>query len=163
MSVQEFDIDLNEILYEWKDQEGNLIMVLHQIQKRLGYVPRELSLQIAKALDVPLARIYEVITFYHFFKLEKPGDHVISLCNGTACYLKGIKRLQEALSEKLNIQPGETTSDRKFHLQEVRCLGCCSLSPVVMVDAKVYADLTVERIPELIEDALHGKVGATDS
>lgn len=153
MTTQELDINLQDIVAEWKDKEGNLIMVLHQIQNKLGYVPRDLSLEISELLDVPLARIYEVITFYHFFKLEKPGKHIISVCSGTACYLKGTDQLVEGIKQKLNISPGETTADKEFHMQDVRCLGCCSLAPVVAVDTKVHAKVQVDQLDTIFENS----------
>lgn len=153
MTTQEMDINLQEIVAEWKDKEGNLIMVLHQIQNKLGYVPRDLSLEISKLLDVPLARIYEVITFYHFFKLEKPGKHIISVCTGTACYLKGADQLIDGMKKRLNISPGETTADKEFHMQDVRCLGCCSLAPVVTVDTKVHAKVEDSQIDQILEQS----------
>jgi len=143
--------DLEKIIDQWKDQEGNLIMILHQIQNKYSYVPREISLEISSRLNVPLARIYEVITFYHYFKLEKPGDHIVSVCTGTACYLKGADKIIQGLENKLGVRPGQTTKDKKFHVQVVRCLGCCSLAPVMTIDGKVYAKVTEDQIPQIID------------
>ncbi len=106
MDKEILEREVKEIADSWKGKEGNLIMVLHQIQNRYGYVPREVSLVLSEILDVPLARIYEVITFYHFFRLTPPGKHTISVCMGTACYLKGGAELMTELEHLLCVKPG---------------------------------------------------------
>lgn len=126
--------DVSLIAKRWKSKRGSLIMALHDLQGRYGYVPREAAMNLARQLHVPLARIYEVITFYNFFKLKSPGRHVVSVCMGTACYLKGAPKLLEKVSRELGVKPGETSPDGEYHLQMVRCLGCCGLAPVVMAD-----------------------------
>lgn len=131
--------DLAVIAKRWKEKRGSLIMALHDLQGRYGYVPREAALELGKQLNVPLARIYEVVTFYNYFKLEAPGKNIISVCMGTACYLKGAPEIVAKLSEKLGVKAGETTPDKQFHLQQVRCIGCCGLAPVVTVNEKVLA------------------------
>lgn len=140
MAVAEID-DIAPIVKRWKKKRGSLIMALHDLQGRYGYVPREAAKDLGRALGVPLARIYEVITFYNYFKLEAPGKHIISVCMGTACYLKGAPELVAKLSEKLGVSSGETTPDKMFHLQAVRCIGCCGLAPVVTVNEKVLAKI----------------------
>ena len=142
--------EVKEIADSWKDKEGNLIMVLHEIQNRYGYVPREVSLVLSHILDVPLARIYEVITFYHFFRLTPPGKHTISVCMGTACYLKGGAEILAELEHLLCVKPGEATKDGQFHLEMVRCLGCCGLAPVVKIEEKVYGGVKVKDISDII-------------
>ena len=137
--------DLAIIAKRWKDKRGSLIMALHDLQNRFGYVPREQALALAPKLGVPLARIYEVVTFYNYFKTEAPGKQVISVCMGTACYLKGAPAIVANISKQLGIKPGETTPDKEFHLQEVRCVGCCGLALVVMVNDHVHAKLKPEQ------------------
>lgn len=146
--------DLSIIAKRWKEKRGSLIMALHDLQDRYGYVPREAALELGKALNQPLARIYEVVTFYNYFKLEAPGKHIISVCMGTACYLKGAPEIVTRLSEKLGVKSGETTPDRQFHLQQVRCIGCCGLAPVVTVNGKVLAKVK----PAEIMDSIHAHV-----
>jgi NADH-quinone oxidoreductase subunit E len=141
---------LSQIVEKWKDKKGNLIMILHEIQNEYGYVPRDVAFELCRMLDVPLARIYEVITFYNYFKLEPPGNHTISVCMGTACYLKGTPQLLQELQHILNIEPGQTSKDGLFHLQIVRCLGCCGLAPVIMIDGKVYGKVKKEDIVEIL-------------
>jgi NADH-quinone oxidoreductase subunit E len=113
-------------------------MVLHELQNHYGYVPRDVSLQLSQQLDIPLARIYEVITFYNYFKLDPPGKYTIAVCLGTACYLKGAADLVEEIKNLLNIEEGQTTKDGLFHLDVVRCLGCCGLAPVMSINGQIY-------------------------
>ena len=127
-------------------------MILHEIQNQHGYVPREIALEIAKEMDVPLARIYEVLTFYNYFKLTSPGKYVISICLGTACFLKGGGEIFQAFTQELKIQGGETTPDGMFHLQGVRCLGCCGLAPVVMVNSRIYSKVRPTDVRNIIRD-----------
>lgn len=155
METETEKIDLKEIVDRWKDKEGNLIMVLHQVQNRLGYVPREAALEVARLLDVPLARIYEVITFYHYFKLKRPGKHKISVCLGTACYLNGSPAILNELEYLLGVGVGETTKDGLFHVDVVRCLGCCGLAPVMTVGTKVYSGVKKKDVAEILSEYSH--------
>lgn len=139
MVIETLSEDVRQVVERWKDKEGNLIMILHDIQDRYGYVPREASLEISRQLDQPLARIYEVLTFYNYFKLTPPGKYNISVCLGTACYLKGAPTLIDEFRRILHVEEGQSTKDGLFHLQIVRCLGCCGLAPVITVDHKVYS------------------------
>jgi len=125
-------------------------MILHELQNHYGYVPRQASLLLSKMLDVPLARIYEVITFYNFFKLAPPGKHRIALCMGTACYLRGAAAILDEIKSILGIKEGETTKDGLFYLDVVRCLGCCGLAPVVMIDNKVYGKVKKNEIADIL-------------
>ena len=130
--------EIEQLIEKWKSKEGNLIMILHEIQNHHGYVPRGLSLELSRELGVPLARIYEVITFYNFFKLVPPAKHSISVCMGTACYLKGAPEILRELETIFHVREGQSTADGNFHLDIVRCLGCCGLAPVMMIDGKIY-------------------------
>ncbi len=149
--------EIKDLVEKWKDKEGNLIMILHEIQNHHGFVPRELSLELSKILDVPLARIYEVITFYNYFKLSPPGKHRISICMGTACYLKGAPVLLQEIKNLLNVEEGKTTKDGLFYLDVVRCLGCCGLSPVIMIDDKVYGKVKKSELMDILSK--YGKQG----
>jgi NADH:ubiquinone oxidoreductase subunit E len=152
LELEKIRLDVDKICAPWKDRPGNLIMVLHAVQKKYSYVPRRVSFEVAKTLDIPLARIYEVITFFNYFKLEAPGKHVVSVCMGTACYLKGAGALVQEVHSALGIRPGETTPDKNFHLQEVRCLGCCGQAPVMTVGEKVYSRLTPGQVPAIVHE-----------
>jgi NADH:ubiquinone oxidoreductase subunit E len=134
VTASEAKDEVTLIAKKWKNKRGSLIMALHDLQDRYGYVPREAAMAMGRQLNVPLARIYEVLTFYNYFKLKSPGHHVVSVCMGTACFLKGSPKLLKDATQELGIEPGESTADGNFHLQMVRCLGCCGLAPVVMAD-----------------------------
>ena len=138
------------IANKWKGKDGNLIMILHAIQEEFGYIPREVALDLSRTLDVPLAAIYEVITFYNYFKLKKPGKFNIAVCMGTACYLKGAPEILEEIKSLLNLNEGETTSDGLFHLGTVRCLGCCGLAPVFTINEKVYSKVQKRQVMEIL-------------
>lgn len=131
-------IDISRTVKKWGSQRGSLIMMLHDIQDQHGYVPREVALELAERVNIPLAQIYEVLMFYNYFKTASPGKAVVSVCTGTACHLKGASEILSALTEELGIADGETTEDGNFHLQSVRCVGCCGLAPVVTVNARTY-------------------------
>ena len=137
---------------KWANKRGPLIMALHEVQNMLGYVPWEAAEIVATELDVHLARVYEVLSFYIYFKLELPGKVVISICDGTACHIKGGEDLVAVFEKALKIQRGTTTPDGLFHLQIVRCLGCCGLAPVVVVNGKTYGKVTAAGIPKIIEE-----------
>lgn len=147
---EQMKIDIERLAAKWKGKQGSLIMILHDLQEFFGYVPREASMHLSKFLDVPLARIYEVITFYNYFKLKAPGKHRIAVCMGTACYLKGASEILREFRNLLKINEGETTPDNLFHLDVVRCLGCCGLAPVVMIDNQIHAKVTKEQVADLI-------------
>ena len=130
--------ELKDFVAEWKNKPGNLIMVLHRVQQAYGYVPREVAFEVADLLDVPLAKIYGVITFYNFFKLKKPGRNQIQVCMGTACYLKGGEDIIRELGGILGVGLNTVTPDGEFSVEAVRCLGCCGLAPVMVINGEVY-------------------------
>ncbi|MDD3375440.1 MAG: NAD(P)H-dependent oxidoreductase subunit E [Candidatus Omnitrophica bacterium] len=144
--------ELDALAEKWKDKKGNLIMILHEIQNHYGYVPRDISFELSRILDVPLARIYEVITFYNYFKIDPPGKHLISVCMGTACYLKGAADIVDEIKNILHVEEGQTTKDGLFHLQSVRCLGCCGLAPVMTIDGKTYGKLKKGQIMDILSE-----------
>lgn len=145
-----FSPALNEFIEEWKGKPGNLIMILHKVQQEFGFIPREAADIVADMIDVPLAKIYGVITFYHFFKLEKPGKYNIQVCLGTACYLKGGNNLIEELESILGISVNEVTKDGKFSIEGVRCVGCCGLAPVLVIGEEVYGKVAKDQLPGII-------------
>lgn len=145
-----FSDSLMEFIGEWKEKPGNLIMVLHKVQGELGYIPRAAAEKVSKLLDVPLAKIWGVITFYHFFKLTKPGRHNIQVCLGTACYLKGSEGILDEVQKKLGIGIGGVTEDGKFSLESVRCVGCCGLAPVMTVSGEVFGKMTKDMVPRIL-------------
>lgn len=156
MSSVQIDDDVAAIAKRWKTKRGSLIMALHGLQDRYGFVPRDAAMKLGEEMDVPLARIYEVLTFYNYFRLKSPGKTVVSVCMGTACYLKGAPTLLAEAQKELGIKPGETTDDGEYHLQVVRCVGCCGLAPVATVNEALLAKVT----PEMLHENLNRKEGA---
>jgi NADH:ubiquinone oxidoreductase subunit E len=156
VSSVQIDDDVAAIAKRWKTKRGSLIMALHGLQDRYGFVPRDAAMKLGEEMDVPLARIYEVLTFYNYFRLKSPGKTVVSVCMGTACYLKGAPTLLAEAQKELGIKPGETTDDGEYHLQVVRCVGCCGLAPVATVNEALLAKVT----PEMLHENLNRKEGA---
>jgi NADH-quinone oxidoreductase subunit E len=142
--------EIQDLVHKWKEKEGNLIMVLHEIQDRHGYVPRNMAQELSQQLNVPLARIYEVITFYHLFQITPPAKHKISVCMGTACYLNGSPEILREITNLIHIKEGQITGDGQYQLNTVRCLGCCGLAPVMMIDNKIYGKVKKSEVMEII-------------
>ena len=143
--------ELKAFIEEWKGKPGNLIMVLHKVQQTYGYIPREIAIEISSLLDVPLAKIYGVVTFYNFFKLQKAGKYIIKVCLGTACYLRGGDDLMKEFERQLGVGVNATTPDGLFSVEAVRCLGCCGLAPVVVVNGEVHGKLATKDVAGIIE------------
>lgn len=146
----EFSKELTTFIEEWKAKPGNLIMVLHRVQEEFGYISRESAKKVAELLDVPLAKIYGVVTFYHFFKQTKPGKYNIQVCMGTACYLKGGEDLITEMENLLGIGINDVTEDGLFSIEAVRCVGCCGLAPVMLVGDEVFGKVTKDQLPEIL-------------
>ena len=132
--------------------EHELIAVLHRAQHIFGYLPREVQEFIAERLNVPIAKVYGVVTFYSFFTMERKGKYVINVCLGTACFVRGSDKIMQAFENKLGIKNGETTSDGKFTLSSLRCVGACGLAPVVQVNGKTYGNATVETVDQILNE-----------
>lgn len=141
---------LDEIIEKNKSRRGALIPVLHEAQELFGYLPYEVQKRIAEGLNIPMAEVYGVATFYTRFTLKPTGDHKISVCMGTACYVKGADKILDKLKELLKIDVGETTEDGKFSIEATRCLGACGLAPVVVIDNTVYGKLSVDDVEEIL-------------
>ena len=141
-----------QIASKWRKKRGSLIMALHEIQGVKGYIDWQDATDVSREMNIPLARIYEVLTFYNFFKLEAPGKAVISVCTGTACYLKGNDKVLEEFKKELGIGEGESTEDKMFHLQSVRCVGCCGLAPVCVVNGKTYGRVTPNDVRNILDE-----------
>jgi NADH:ubiquinone oxidoreductase subunit E len=136
-------LELDTIIEEqFGGDKENLIMILQEIQKRYNYLPQATLTYLAAKIDIPISTIFGVGTFYSTFSLEPRGKHIISVCLGTACHVRGAERVRERLQESLNIKDGQTTEDMLFTLESVRCLGCCSLGPVVRVDDDIHGRIT---------------------
>lgn len=145
-------LDLDAVVAKWKGKDGNLIMMLNEIQNTLGYVPRGIALDLAQKTGVPLAKIYEVLSFYHFFKLTPPAKTKISVCTGTACYLKGAPDLIKEFEKLLGLKENEQSKDGSFSLSSVRCIGCCGLAPVVSVNGKIYGQVKPAQVKDIVNE-----------
>lgn len=141
---------LETIIDHHKKQQGGLMPVLHETQELFGYLPVEAQKKISEELHVPLAEIYGVATFYSRFTLKPRGEHTISVCLGTACYVQGAKAIHDRLQKELGIEPGNTTDDMKFTLVDTRCLGCCGLAPVITIGEDVYGKVKPDDIPDIL-------------
>lgn len=142
---------LDEIIAKYKDTRGALIPVLHEAQEIYGYLPMGVQKRIAEGLNVSLADVYGVVTFYTQFSLEPKGKYKINVCMGTACYVKGSGDILDKLSEVLKIKNGQCTEDGLFSLDACRCIGACGLAPVIMINEDVYGRLTADDIPDIIK------------
>ncbi|MBP5156154.1 MAG: NADH-quinone oxidoreductase subunit NuoE [Clostridia bacterium] len=142
--------ELEAYIAENKDMQGGLIPVMQKAQELFGYLSFETMQLISDRLDVPVAEIYGVATFYALFSLQPKGDNVISVCTGTACYVKGAADVLNAVKSTLGIEAGETTADGKFSIQDTRCLGCCGLAPVMTVNGEVFGRLTAADVPGIL-------------
>jgi NADH-quinone oxidoreductase subunit E len=142
--------ELKSFIETWKSRPGSLIMVLHHVQEVYGYIPREVAFEVADLLDVPLAKIYGVVTFYNFFKLKKPGRNQIQVCLGTACYLRGGEDVLKEVEEHLGVGLNTVTPDGEFSIEAVRCLGCCGLAPVMVINGEVYGKVETSNLPAIL-------------
>ncbi|MBS5569724.1 MAG: NAD(P)H-dependent oxidoreductase subunit E [Clostridiales bacterium] len=149
-SCDEKLVKLQEIIAENKDKQGSLIHVLHEAQLIYGYLPIEVQKIIAEGMNIPLAEVYGVVTFYAQFSLKPKGEYKISVCLGTACYVKGADLVLDKLKESLDIQVGDCTEDGKFSLDACRCIGACGLAPVLTINNDVYGRLVPDDIPGIL-------------
>jgi len=141
---------LDSIIGKFKGKPGGLIPVLEEAQVALEYIPLTVQKRIAAGLNLPLSRVYGVVTFYSFFTMTPRGKHTVRVCLGTACYVRGGKALTDALEKQFGIKQGETTADRMFTLESVRCLGACGLGPVVVVDEDVHGRLKPGKVKDVL-------------
>ncbi len=144
--------DIQEICESFNNDKGELINVLHKTQEKLGYLPPEAQMVIANELNISVAKVYGVVTFYSFFTMLPKGKHPISICLGTACYVRGADTIVEEFSRQLGIKVGETTEDGLFSLDCLRCVGACGLAPVVLVGEKVYGRVTADQVKKIIKE-----------
>lgn len=143
--------EILNIIDLYKNKEGSLIQILHAAQKIYGYLPLELQQLIADSLDIPLSEVSGVVSFYSFFSVKPRGQHTIRVCLGTACYVRGGKKLVEHIIKTLNVDLGETTADGKFTFEVARCIGACGLAPAIMIDDVVYKQMTPSKLSALLE------------
>lgn len=154
---------LNEVFEKYKDAPGKLMPVLQEAQDIYGYLPYEIQQRISNALNISISDVYGVASFYSQFNLTPKGKHRISVCLGTACYVKGASKVLERIEEKLGIKNGECTEDRLFSIDSCRCVGACGLAPVIMIDDEVYGNLDVDKVDAILDMYMQNeKGGETD-
>ncbi len=142
--------EIDKILEKYENEAGSLIPILQEVQEIHGYLPEEILTYISEHSKVPLSKIYGIVTFYAQFSLVPRGKNTIKICQGTACHVKGGKRVLARMEKVLGIKTGETSSDLKFTLEIVRCLGTCFLAPVMMINYDYFGKLTAERVSSIL-------------
>ena len=147
--------EMKELLKNYSQDKSNLIQILNEVQEKYGYIPKQAQVEISNYLSIPMAEIYGVITFYSRFTLEPKGKYNISVCLGTACFVKGSQALLDRLKERLKIEEGQTTPDGKFSIDATRCVGACGLAPVFTVNNEVYGKATVKKLDEVLDGILN--------
>ena len=148
---------LEKVLREHNHQESALLEILHSAQEIYGYLDKDLLMDISGSLNIPPSHVYGVTTFYSFFKLRKPGEHIVTGCLGTACYVRGVEQIMEAIEEEFNLKRGGSTADGKLSLLITRCIGACAMAPNIVVDDEVIGKATEEIVITRIKSVLGGE------
>ena len=141
---------VKEVCKSFGNKAGEVINVLHKVQGEFGYLPAEVQELVAKELNIPVSRVYGIVSFYSFFTMTPKGEHPISVCLGTACYVRGAEKVLDELKRQLGINVGEVTPDGKFSLTCLRCVGACGLAPVIEVGETVYGRMTPDRVKDVL-------------
>lgn len=153
IKLSKYAVDLvTTICDKYNNEESELINILHNVQEEAGYLPKELQHLIAKLLSIPVAKVFGVVSFYSFFTMTPKGEFPVSICMGTACYVRGADKLVDEFKSVLKIDIGGTTDDKLFSLDCLRCVGACGLAPVVMVGDKVYGRVEVDEVAKIVEE-----------
>jgi NADH-quinone oxidoreductase E subunit len=143
--------ELEEYISTFEDKKSSLIIILHKAQEIFGYIPKEVQEFIADKIEVPVSKVYGVVSFYNFFSMEPKGKYPISVCTGTACYVRGAEKILEALQKELGLKLGGVTEDGLFSLDSLRCVGACGLAPVMLVGKDVHGKVKPEDVKKIIE------------
>ena len=143
---------VKEVCKSFNNDGGEVINVLHKVQGEFGYLPAEVQELVAKELNIPVSRVYGIVSFYSFFTMTPKGEHPISVCLGTACYVRGAEKVLGELKRQLGINVGEVTPDGKFSLTCLRCVGACGLAPVIEVGEKVYGRVTPDHVKDILAE-----------
>ena len=150
--IEQLEEKVKSILDSYQRDKGLLISILQDTQAEYNYLPKETLIQISQGLDIPLSQVYSVATFFKAFSLKPRGRHLINVCLGTACHVRGAVRVLEAIERELGIKPGDTTEDLKFTLETVNCVGCCALGPVAIIDGEYSGEMRTDRVKPLLEN-----------
>ena len=148
--------EVDRIIARYRTHRGSLIQILHLVQETYGYLPTEVQKRIAVALDLPLSEVSGVVTFYSFFSDKPRGLHTIRVCLGTACYVRGGRKIVEALMRTLQVELGETTADGRFTFEVARCIGACGLAPALMIDGEVYKQVRANKLDAILAKYANG-------
>jgi NADH-quinone oxidoreductase subunit E len=151
--------DVDKIIDQYHCDRTALTAILHEIQGKYGYLSREVLAHLADRLEIPLTQIYGVATFFKAFSLEPRGQHIVHVCLGTACHVRGANRILEEIERRLNLKAGKTAEDLSVTLETVRCVGACALGPIVMLDGKYHGGVTARKAAELVSQFSKGKEG----
>ena len=143
---------IKDVCKSFGNKGGEVINVLHKVQGEFGYLPKEVQEVVALELNIPVSRVYVIVSFYSFFTMTPKGEHPISVCLGTACYVRGAEKVLDELKRQLGINVGEVTPDGKFSLTVLRCVGACGLAPVIEVGDKVYGRMTPDRVKDVLAE-----------
>lgn len=153
IKLKKQDIDkIKEITASFNNEENELINVLHKCQQHFGYLPAEVQEVISDEMDIPTAKIYGIVTFYSFFTMTPKGKNPISICMGTACYVRGGEKVLDEFKKELGIEAGQTTKDGKFSISSLRCVGACGLAPVVLIGEKTYGRVAPDDVKEILAE-----------
>lgn len=154
---KEKDLFLEKLFQEYLPEKDNLIQMLNEVQEHYGYVPMHVQKELSEFLKIPMAEIYGVVTFYSRFSLEPQGKYKISVCLGTACFVKGSQKIMDRLTDRLKIEPGQTTKDGLFTIEQTRCVGACGLAPVFTVNGEVYGKASVQKLDEVLDKLIESE------
>jgi NADH-quinone oxidoreductase subunit E len=149
MNVDYCRTELNNVLDTYGGSEDELISILQDVQERFGYLPKDAMLQVSKFLSIPESRVYAVASFYAQFRFKPMGKNTVMVCRGTACHVKGARRILDEFKRELGVDENETTEDKEYTLETVACLGCCALAPCAMINDEVAANLTPQKVKTL--------------
>jgi NADH-quinone oxidoreductase subunit E len=143
---------LKKILSVFEGKKGGLIPILQRVQEEYGYLPEQALSQIAESMKLPASQVFSVATFYAHFYLTRRGDHLVRICQGTACHVRGARDILETAQHRLGIKTGQTTEDYKYSLQRVACVGSCALAPIMVVDDRIYPQVTTKEVIKILVD-----------
>jgi NADH:ubiquinone oxidoreductase subunit E len=149
--VEDYTEKVDSLIDSYADKKEQIISLLQDIQAEFNYLPQDVLVKISQKLDIPLSQVFSVATFFRAFSLKPRGRHLITVCLGTACHVKGGQRLVDKVEREYGIKPGETTEDMRFTLEAVNCLGCCALGPVVVVDGKYESKVTPDKLDRVLK------------
>jgi NADH-quinone oxidoreductase subunit E len=150
--VERYAEKVDSLIDSYRDRKEQLIALLQYIQVEFNYLPQDVLVKVSQKLDIPLSQVFSVATFFRSFSLKPRGRHLITVCLGTACHVKGGQRLIDKIERNYGIKPGETTEDMRFSLETVNCLGCCALGPVAVIDGKYNGNLTPDKLDRILRE-----------